>query len=196
MTVNYESEKLVLRLWLLLHRVSDLLKTGEDRVLGEYNLTTEQFSVLVTIKYLGESARPTVIARWLARSPNSVSMIVDRMVKAGLVKRVRDRSDRRVVNVFITSKGESALKPGTQAAWKFIQEFPSPLPYESRHTLVSLLETVKHQALEYINPGVDIETIMKNEAECHANLLEQLIRYISPSTSEAKGQGKKKGKTI
>lgn len=195
MAVNYESEKLVLRLWLLLHRVSDLLRTSEDRVLGEYNLTTEQFSVLVTIKYLREPARPTDIAQWLARSPNSVSMLVDRMVKAGLVRRVRDRSDRRVVNVFLTSKGETALEPATRAAWEFIREFPSPLPYESRRTLVSLLETVKCQTIEHLNPKADIEKIMRDEAECHADLMERLVKYISPSTLEAK-QASKKGKTI
>jgi DNA-binding MarR family transcriptional regulator len=156
----------------------------------------EQFSVLVTIKYLREPARPTDIAQWLARSPNSVSMLVDRMVKAGLVRRVRDRSDRRVVNVFVTNKGESALEPATRAVWDFIWELLSQLPRENRHTLASLLETVKRQALEYINPGVDIEKITKNEAECHANLIEQLDKYISSSTPEAKRQGKKKEKTI
>lgn len=196
MTVNYESEKLVLRLWLLVHRVHDLFRTGEDRVLGEYNLTTEQFSVLVTIKYLREPARPTDIAQWLARSPNSVSMLVDRMVKAGLVRRVRDRSDRRVVNVFITSKGKTALEPATQAVWKFIWELLSPLPYESKRTLVNLLETVKGQAIEYLNPKADIEKIMRNDAECNANLMEQLAKYILPSTPEAKRQGRKNGKTI
>ena len=38
-------------------------------------------------------------------------MIVDRMVKAGLVRRARDKGDRRAVHVAITSKGENALKP-------------------------------------------------------------------------------------
>jgi len=195
MMVNSESENLVLRLWLLVHRVHDLLRTCEDRVLGEYNLTTEQFSVLVTIKYLREPARPTDIAQWLARSPNSVSMLVDRMVKAGLVRRVRDRSDRRVVNVFITSKGETALEPATQAVWKFIWELLSPLPYESRRTLVSLLETVKCQAIEHLNPKADIEKMMRDEAECHADLMEKLAKHILPSTPEAK-QASEKGKTF
>jgi len=195
MMVNSESENLVLRLWLLVHRVHDLLRTCEDRVLGEYNLTTEQFSVLVTIKYLREPARPTDIAQWLARSPNSVSMLVDRMVKAGLVRRVRDRSDRRVVNVFITSKGETALEPATQAVWKFIWELLSPLPYESRRTLVGLLETVKCQAIEHLNPKADIEKMMRDEAECHADLMEKLAKHILPSTPEAK-QASEKGKTI
>jgi len=37
------------------------------------------------------------------------------------LRRVRDKSDRRVVHLFITSKGENALKPGTLAGWNFVE---------------------------------------------------------------------------
>jgi DNA-binding MarR family transcriptional regulator len=50
--------------------------------------------VLVSISYLEQPVRITDIALWLERSANSISMIIDRMVKAGLVKRARDEVDR------------------------------------------------------------------------------------------------------
>jgi len=195
MTVNYESENLILRLWCLTHRTRDLLRRCEDQVFGEYNLTTEQYAVLSTMKYLASPVRPTDLAQWLERSTNSVSMLVDRMVKAGLVSRKRDTHDRRVVHVAMTSKGENALKPATLAGWEFIQKILSPLSHEDRHTLASLLEMVKYNALEYLNPGVDIEAMRRNEAKSQANLMERLIQYTSPSTPEAKRQGGEKGKT-
>jgi DNA-binding MarR family transcriptional regulator len=196
MTTNFESENLVLRLWFLMHRDGDALMTCEDQVFGEYDLTSEQYSVLMTIKYLREPVRVTDIAHWLERSTNSISMIVDRMVKAGLLRRVRDRKDRRVVNVFITSKGEKALKPASVAGLEFIREVLSPISYEDRRTLVSLLETVKYKAFKYLNPRIDVEEMIRNEAESHANLFERLTQYISPSIPEAKRQGAKKEKTI
>ena len=195
MTVNYESEKLVLRLWYMTHRTCDWLGRCEDKVFGEYGLTTEHYAVLATIKYLNEPVRITDIARWLERSTNSVSMIVDRMVKAGLLKRVRDRSDRREVRVTITSKGETALKPAVLAGREFIGKILSPLSSEDRHTLLSLLETVKYRAFEYLNPGVDIEEMKRNEITGQANLVERLVQYTSPSTPRAKRQGGGKGKT-
>jgi len=127
MTVNYESEKIVLRLWYMTHRTCDWLRRCEDRVFGDYKLTKEQYAVLSTIKYLDEPVRVTDIARWLERSTNSVSMIVDRMVKIGLLRRVRDRRDRREVRVIITSKGEAILKPAILAGWEFIGKILSPL---------------------------------------------------------------------
>ena len=196
MTVNFESENLVLRLWLLLHRTHNLLLRSEDQVFGEHKLTTEQYGVLMAIKYLEEPVKITDIARWVERSTNSVSMIVDRMVKAGLLRRKRDTSDRRVVHVNITSKGEKALKPAAIAGWKFIRELMSPLSDEDRHTFTRLLETLKYKTLSYLNPGRDIEGMVRNEAAQHVNLIERMNQYISSPSLEAKRQGGEKGKTI
>jgi len=199
MTVNLEHGNLALRLWFMIHRTHDMLKTCEDQVFGEHKITTEQYVVLVTIKYLeypDSKVRPTDVARWLARSTNSVSMIVDRMVKVGLLRRVRDRSDRRVVFLNITSKGETILKPATLAGWEFIQKILSQVSREDRHTLMRLLETLQYAASECLNPGRDIEEIRRNEAKSHDNLMKRLVQYTSLSTPEAKRQSSKKRKTI
>jgi DNA-binding MarR family transcriptional regulator len=66
-------------------------KNGMDQILAEHGLTMEQYLVLATVKYHDAPIRITDIARWLERSTNSITMIVDRMVKAGLLRRVRDR---------------------------------------------------------------------------------------------------------
>jgi len=196
MKTNYESDNLALRLWFLTHRTPDLLKRCEDQIFAEYNLTTEQYAVLSTIKYLDEPVRVTDIARWLERSPNAVSMIVDRMVKAGLLRRKRDLGDRRAVRVVITSRGDNALKPAILAGLEFIREILSPLSYEDRRTFITLHEVVKYKAIEYLDPGADIEEMRRSEITSQANLMERLFQYTSTSTPEAKRQGGKKGKTM
>jgi MarR family 2-MHQ and catechol resistance regulon transcriptional repressor len=196
MTVNLELNRLALRAWFLSHRTHELLRKCEDKVYGKYNLTTEQYTMLAIIEYLGGPVRITDIARWSGRSTNSISMIIDRMVKAGLVKRARDRKDRRAVFVTITSKAEHALEPATRAGLEFIQETLSPLSDEEKLTFVNLHEVVKHKALEYLNPGEDIEEMQRSEVTSQANLVERLVQYISPSTPKAKHRGGGKGKTI
>jgi len=180
----------------MIHRADALLKICEDKVFGEYKLNAERYAVLVTIQYFGGSAKPSEVARWLERSPNSVSMMADRMVKAGLVRRVRDRKDRRIVWLTISGKGEEALKPATQAGWEFIREILSPLLYEDKRTLISLLKMINYKTLEYLNPGADIEGMLKDEDKSHDTLMERLVEYLSPLTPEAKRQGGEKGKTI
>jgi DNA-binding MarR family transcriptional regulator len=196
MTANSESENLVLRLWFITHRTRDALRSCEDNVFGKYGLTAEQYAVLAVMKLLDGPVRVTDLARGLERSTNSVSMIVDRMVKAGLVRRIRDKGDRRVVHVIITSKGENAFKPATVAGFEFIQEIMSPLSHEDKRTFVSLHELVKYRALKYLNPKVDIEEIRRNDITNQPNLMKRLRQHISTSTLEAKRQGGKKRKPI
>jgi len=183
MTINFEDGNLILRLWYVSHRTRALLKICEDQIYSEYNLTTEQYAVLAAIKHIGEPARPTDIARWLGRSTNSISMIIDRMVKAGLVRRVRDKRDRRVVNVSITSKGENALKPAILAGWEFIQKITSPLAHEDKHTFIMLHDMLRYEILKYLNPGMNVEEMARNDDESHTNLMERLIQDALPSTS-------------
>ncbi len=196
MTVNSESENLVLKLWFLLHRVRDVIMSCEDQVFGEHKLTTERYAVLALTKLSDGPVRPTDLAQWLGRSPNSVSMLVDRMVKAGLIRRVRNRSDRRVVRLIMTSKGENALKPASVAGLEFIRKILSPLSYEDKHTFAKLLETTKHQALQCLNHRVDIEEVEGNDITNYPDLMNRLFQYISTSIPEAQGRGGRKGKTI
>ena len=169
MTKKYEEGNLILRLWYASHRTRALLKMCEDQIYGEYNLTTEQYALLSAGLYLGYPARPTDIAKWLGHSTNSVSMLVDRMVKAGLLRRVRDRGDRRVVNVFITTKAENALQPATRAGWEFIQKITSPLSNEDKGSFIILLNKLTWEASNHINPGTYTEEMIRNASKRHDN---------------------------
>jgi DNA-binding MarR family transcriptional regulator len=196
MAVKFEAENLILTTWLMIHRADALLKICEDKVFGEYKLNAERYAVLVTIQYFGGSAKPSEVARWLQRSPNTISMLADRMVSSGLIKRSRDKRDRRVVHLTISDKGKEALKPATQAGWEFIQEILSSLSYEDKSTLISLLKMINYKSLEYLNPRADIKGMLRDEDKNHDSLMERLVEYLSPLTPEAKHQGGEKKKTI
>jgi len=191
MAINSESEKIVLRLWLLLRRVGDTLMLCQDSIFSKYGLTTEQWGVLTCIKSRGP-LRPTDLASILERSTNSISMLVDRMVKAGLVRRTRDRKDRRVVTVSMTSKGEKAVEPAVIAGWEFIHEILSPLSYDDQCALASMLETVKCKLIGYINPEMDKAEIIKNSFTQDPNLYKRMVKNVLPPGYEAKRKHRKK----
>ena len=191
MAVNSEAERTVLRLWLLLRRVGDALYACHELVYGEYGITTEQCGVLAAIKARGP-LRPVDLALILVRSPNSMSMLVDRMVKAGLVRRTRDRKDRRAVFVSITDKGREAADAAVPAGWQFIHEILSPLPYDEQRTLAHMLETVEWELVGYLNPEKDIAKIVKNSPTRESNSYKRFVRNVLPSGYEAKRKGGKK----
>jgi DNA-binding MarR family transcriptional regulator len=173
MTTNRELEDLSVALWRMAYQTYTRFKNGMDQVLAEQGLTMEQYLVLVTIKYNDAPVRITDVARWLERSTNSVTMIVDRMVKAGLLRRIRDRKDRRAVNVFLTSKAEKALEPANPAAWEFMQQGMSPLSSNDKNAFASLLEMINRQLLAYLNPGADVAGMLKNDSRQQEYLMKQ-----------------------
>jgi DNA-binding MarR family transcriptional regulator len=184
MTRNAKTDNLVLKLWFIAHRTRDVLRNCEDKVFGEYGLTAEQYGVLAVMEVLGGSVRITDLARGLGRSANSVSMIVDRMVKAGLVRRGRDRGDRRTVRVSVTNKGEAAFRPATGAGLELIGEITSPLSNEEKRTFVSLHEVVRNKALQYLNPEGDIEEMKSNDVTSRPDLAKRLRQYMSTSAGD------------
>jgi DNA-binding MarR family transcriptional regulator len=196
MMANHELENLSVTLWRMVYQAYARFKNGMDQVLSEHGLTMEQYLVLVTIKYHRAPIRITDIARWLERSTNSVTMIVDRMVKAGLLRRVRDRRDRRTVNVFLTSKAEDALNPANPAAWEFMQQGMSALSAEDKNAFADLLKMINHKLLEYLNPGADVEGMLKNDSKQQEYLMKQWRKQPWLATPRAKRRGTRKGNAV
>jgi DNA-binding MarR family transcriptional regulator len=196
MAIKFEFENLDKGAWILLRQAYNLVLRCEDRVFSEYGLTTEQHAVLMAIKHISGPVRITDIARWLDRSVNSVSMIVDRMVKAGLVRRVRDRKDRRTVFVSMTSQAEKVYVLASVAGWGLIQEILSPLSDEDKRTLIRLLGMLRDKTYDYLGSEGVVEEVRRNEAENMARFMKQAAQYKSPSTPETKRQGGKKKKAV
>jgi DNA-binding MarR family transcriptional regulator len=174
--VNSKLENLDWRLWRVVYQTYTRFKICLDQVFAEQGLTSEQYQVFAATKYLDAPVRITDIAQWLERSTNSISMIVDRMVKAGLLRRTRDRRDRRVVNVFLTSKGEKAFGPATVAARKAAQQMILSLSDKDKHTFVSLSEMINYRLLQYLNPEADTEVMLKNDIKRRDTLMKRWLK--------------------
>ena len=196
MPIKFAFENPYMGAWILLRQTYNLVLKCQDQTFSEYELTTEQHAVLMAIKHIDDPVRVTDVARWLDRNVNSVSMIIDRMVKAGLVRRLRDLPDRRSVRLTITSKVEKAFVLATVAGWGLIQEILSSLSDEDRLTFIRLLETVRDKAYDYLGSGEVVEEVRRDETENMAQFMKQAAKYKSLSTPEAKRQGGEKGRTI
>ena len=147
MPVKFVFNDLQLAAWMLMHQASNSVVKCEEKLFDTKELTTQQHSVLMAIKNAETPATPTQIADWIDRNVNSVTLIVDRMEKSGLVKRVRDIQDRRSFRVAMTKKGELHLEEGTVRGWQLIQGVLEGFSEEELKTLVALLEKLRRQAL-------------------------------------------------
>jgi DNA-binding MarR family transcriptional regulator len=195
MMANTQPLASVLRPWRQIYQISSVLKQHEDQMLKQFDLTVEKLGVLTVIAYLDGTARVTDIAEWLERSPNSVSMIVERMVRAGLVRRKRDKGDRRVVHVSATSKGEDAFRRAYPATIEFIRRFLQPLTHEEMNTVSDLLATLKYELLKSSDPAVDTKELERIDSKKLAHMERWLNESGLLSVPEAKGRNKTKSKT-
>jgi len=147
----------------------------EEVVFGKIGLTPQQHAVLIAIKYINDPVKPTDVARWLDRNTNSITLIIDRMEKDGLVKRIRDLRDRRSLRLVMTQKGKEVLEQATVPGWELVQELLSCLSEEDMETFNGLMEKVREKAFQYLYPGEVMEEITTpNEAENMARFLARI----------------------
>ena len=195
MTASTQRQNTALRLWLLLPRVGYAFNLCLDLVFSKYGVSNEQVRLLSCIKALGPM-RPIDLAPLLERGPNTISQLVDRMVKAGLVRRTRDRKDRRTVFVSLTTKGSEGVEPAIPAAWEFVNKFLSALSYDGQRTLADTLETLKCELTSYLNPEMDKAVIAKKSLTRDPALYERALKVLLPSGYELKHNRGERRKTV
>ena len=195
MSVKAEQENTVVRLLLLLSRAGDALNLCLDLVVSRYGISNEQARLLACIKSRGPM-RPVDIATLLERAPNSVSMLVDRMVKAGLVRRTRDRKDRRGVFVSLTNKGNEAVEPAIPAIWEFMNRFLSAVSYDEQRALADTLETLKCELCSYLNPEMDKAEIIKKSLTKDPNVYRRMLKTFLLAGHEVRFNRGEERKTV
>jgi len=139
-------------LFTLLCQARDALAKARHRELRPVGINMMQAAVLYIVRAIGEPASPAEISRWLFREPNTVFVLVNRMVAQGLLDKKRDSNNRHLARVSLTEKGEQALKEARARRDK-ISSIMSCLSQEERAFLEETLERLRNRGLEEL--GMD-----------------------------------------
>jgi MarR family 2-MHQ and catechol resistance regulon transcriptional repressor len=76
--------------------------------LHEWHLTTSQFGVLEALYHLGPMPVGQVGEKILRSSAN-MTLVIDNLVRRGLVERARRADDRRSIEISLTAEGRSLI---------------------------------------------------------------------------------------
>jgi len=134
--------------WALLHQAWQALYSTRERKLAKVGLTPEQTSVLWFCKYCPGPLTPAEIARRLFRKSQTVSGLLSRMEREGLIRRVPKQKGHPFTEVQITAKGEKRLRRGREMLLTTTEKCMSPLSAEEVEQLRNLLRKVRQQALK------------------------------------------------
>lgn len=142
-------------LYFLFARARYLTFRAREKELQRYNLTPEQAQVLSTAKMLNNQGTPAEISRNLVRQPHTISALVNRMTRRGLVNKIKDLERKNMVRVALTQKGEKALEISIKGGP--IRRILGVLDEEERKTFNEYLERIMAKARDEL--GLDRDNL-------------------------------------
>jgi DNA-binding MarR family transcriptional regulator len=129
------------RTWVLLARIRDAIKRLRDIELAPYRISTRQASLLHLLHSQPKPLTPAEISRYLFRKPHTISVMVNRMGKNGLIRKTKDLKRKNLVRVVLTRKGNQVYQWTTNR--DAIYKSFSSLTEEQCDNLRSYLEILK-----------------------------------------------------
>ena len=133
---------------------ADLFLRESTRLFRPLGLTAAQFNVLNLLAApdaeRGLSQRE--LADMLVVDRSNVTGLIDRMEKAGWVKRADDPSDRRVYRVQLTSAGRKLWQKVAPAYADVVRQVTERLGERQMRDAVGLLATLRDDATRWVAP--------------------------------------------
>ena len=144
-------------IWILLSRVYHLIAMLRKLELSKFNILPTQSYILFIIKALGDDTTPSKVSEFVYQQRSSISDILNRMVKQGLIKKTTNKSSNKRVIVTLTEKGEKALARSKNR--EYLHKVISSLTDEEKQQLESGLEILRDNAINELS--ITQKTIMR-----------------------------------
>ena len=143
-----------LELWALLGQARLAMLKVRRKELRQYNVSPNKSIVLLSLQVIGDKATPAQISRWLFREPHSISELVGRMEREGLVRKTRDLDRKDQVRVVITEKGREVYHQALKL--ESVRKMMSSLSGEERQQLRSCLLKLRNSAVKELGPKYEL----------------------------------------
>ena len=113
-------------------------------------ITGEQVGALHAIKHLGNKATLAEIARQMFLERHTISTLIDRMEKKGLVKKIKHLDRENRIGISLTEKGEQAYCSSTER--RTIHAIMSTLSEKECKQFRSYLRKLQDEAINLLSP--------------------------------------------
>ena len=152
MAVEPHSTDWELRLGFLIHDVSRLRRSAFDRCLKPLNVTRSQWWVLA---YLSreDGMTQSQLAEELDLGKVAVGGLIDRLEKAGLIRRGADASDRRINRIFLEPKSKQLIARMRQVSHRLNERILEGVPDAKLEGTATTLGAMKRNLLGYLQTG-------------------------------------------
>ncbi|WP_018932016.1 MarR family winged helix-turn-helix transcriptional regulator [Gracilibacillus lacisalsi] len=128
-----------LKLFVVLSKAYRAVADQVAKDIRSHGLNTTDFGVLELLYHQGEQPLQKIGDKILLAS-GSITYVVDKLEKKGLVKRTPCPSDRRITYASITEKGQQLLNDIFPEHWKQIEVITAGLDEEEKVEAIRLLK--------------------------------------------------------
>ncbi len=143
---TYRCEDQDQSVWFLLEQTRNAIFKARALELEQYGISPVQAGVMFVIHMLGGTSRPAEIARWLVREPHSISGLLTRMERDGLLRRESDSERKNAVAIVLTDKGRDICNKTFRR--ESVKQVFSGLSNEEREQLQYSLIKLRDRALK------------------------------------------------
>ena len=134
--------------WALLRQTWSLMEKLAETRLAKVKLTPEKVAVLWACTDSEGPLIPAEIARMVSRESQSVTGLLNRMEREGLVKRIPKRKGRPFTEIKLTQKGEDACKVGVDVLKSVISDVMSSIGDKELQQLQNPLRTIRQKVID------------------------------------------------
>jgi DNA-binding MarR family transcriptional regulator len=132
-------------LYLLIYLTHAALFNARYSEIKVFGITSMELALLTVVQGLGESATPAEISRWMMRKRPTISGLLNRMERNGLITRTGFKTNKKLTKVSMTSKGQEALDRASKH--DVLHAIIGAISEEEYKQLWSLLEKLKDAAI-------------------------------------------------
>lgn len=127
----------------LLRNVSTILRKRSRDILASFEITSPQFDALLVLRDNGELTMGELCAKMFLACSTATDLI-DRMERNGLIERVRDTTDRRVIRLRVLAKGNRVIDEVLDARRSYLESIFADLSYEEKERIIQVLDQINH----------------------------------------------------
>jgi DNA-binding MarR family transcriptional regulator len=142
-------------LWTMMHHSSEVLMAVREKAIEKYGLSAIELRLLVVIPIIettmDQEATASELTKWLFRKRSTVSELLARMEKKGLIQRLPQTENRKSAIIRLTENGKKAREQAFNAGMTFVNKAMSSLSPEERHQLWVIAGRLRNLALKELD---------------------------------------------
>lgn len=127
-----------LETWTLFRKTFAKAQRIAEDDLRKYGTTPSQFTILWNLS-TEESTPMSELSKQSSCVNSNITSIISRMEEKGLVKRIQDKKDRRIVRVDLTEEGKELYKKTVPEHYRFLEKMLGCFTEEEIEALNNLL---------------------------------------------------------